>query len=240
MSRRKPLYLFAAGVFLISSVAAIAISSASPNTAELTQTASAVTYVSAQSQSTNFDNSPMLSASHISYRALLQFNTIIPAGSTVDSATLTLDSATAAGGVFSAYNVGPFDPTSVTWSNRPALDGAPLGSSTSGTGSQVIPLSGLDVEDVTDVAVTYSQPGLIAHLSGLPEQRPRARHRVHAAREQHHHHDRSGNHHDGIDHSAQQHLDDQPRRRPPFRPRVPRLRRPPRHRPRKAQVTRFW
>jgi acid phosphatase len=174
MRSRKPLYLVGVVVFLISSVAAIAISSASPDTVEVTQTASAATYVSADSRSTNFDNSPMLSASHTSYRALLQFATSIPAGSTIDSATLTFDSATAAGGVFSAYNVGPFDPESVTWDNRPILAGAPLGSTTSptGTGTQVIPLSGLDVEDVTDVAVTYSQPGTIAHLSGLPDNAP--------------------------------------------------------------------
>ena len=174
MKRRKPLYLFAAVVFLISSVAAITISSASPNTAELTQTASATTYVSAQSRTTNFDSAPLLGASATSYRALLQFTTAMPAGSTVDSATLTLDSATAAGGAFSAYNVGPFDPTTVTWNNRPALVGSSLGSTPSptGTGSQVIPLVGLNVEGVTYVAVTYSVPGTIAHLAGLPSNAP--------------------------------------------------------------------
>ena len=174
MRHRKPLYLFAAVVFIISSVAAITITAASADTVEITQTASAVTYVSADSRNANFDNSPVLAASHTSYRALLQFTTSMPAGSTVDSATLTFNSTTASGGVFSAFNVGPFDPTSVTWNNRPTLGGPPLGSTTSptGSGSQVIPLSGLDVESVTDLAVTYSLPGTIAHLSGLQGNAP--------------------------------------------------------------------
>ena len=108
-------------VFLLTSVAAIAISSAS-DTVDLTEAASAATFVSAQSQGTNFDNSTVIDASHISYRALLQFTTALPAGSTVDSATLTFDASTSGNGVFNVYNVGPFNPATVTWNNRPALD----------------------------------------------------------------------------------------------------------------------
>ena len=218
MRHRKPLYLFAAVVFIISSVAAITITAASADTVEITQTASAVTYVSAESRNANFDNSPVLAASHTSYRALLQFTTSLPAGSTVDSATLTINSATASGGVFSAFNVGPFDPTSVTWNNRPTLDSAPLGSTTSptGSGSQVIPLSGLDVENVTDLAVTYSLPGTIAHLSGLQANAPvldivyTPPVSTTTVPGRHHDDHRCGNHHhDRIDHPAEQHLDDQ-------------------------------
>jgi acid phosphatase len=173
MRRRTLTYVVAAAVFLLTSVGVIAISSAS-DTVDLTETASAATFVSAQSVGTNFDNSSVIDASHISYRALLQFTTALPAGSTVDSATLTFDASTSGNGVFNVYNVGPFDPSTVTWNNRPALDSAPLGTTPSptGSGTQVVPLVGLDVEAVTDVAITYSYPGTIAGLFGMGNNAP--------------------------------------------------------------------
>ncbi len=174
MRRRKPLYLLAAGVFLTASVAGIAISTASPDTTDLTETAVSATYVSAQSRTTNFDNSPVLNASRISYRALLQFDTTLPDGATFDSATLTINSGTSNGGMFSVYSVASFDPTTVTWSNRPALQGDPLGTSTGPTamGSQVIPLTGLTIGGVANLAITYSVPQTVARLSGLTNSPP--------------------------------------------------------------------
>ncbi len=174
MSHRKLFAAVGAVVFLLSSVAVVEISSAASGTVEFDQPVSAATYVSWNSSSTNFDGSTLISASHISYRALLQFATGIPDGSTVDSATLTIDAANAGGGVFSVYNVGQFDPTTVTWNTRPALAGGPLGTtgSPTGTGTQTIPLTGLNVGDVTNLALTYSQPGMIARLFGAPDNPP--------------------------------------------------------------------
>ena len=174
MSRRKLFAAVGAVVFLLSSVAVVKMSSAASGTVEFDQPASAATYVSWNSRSTNFNGSALVSASHVSYRALLQFATGIPDGSTVDSASLTIDAANSGGGVFSVYNVGPFDPTTVTWNNRPALAGDPLGTtgSPTGTGTQTIPLTGLNVGDVTNLALTYSQPGMIARLFGTPDNPP--------------------------------------------------------------------
>ncbi len=174
MSRRALLSLGGAVLFLTASVVALTISSATPTTLEVTQPASAVTYVSAEAPTTNYDSSPMLRASRTSYRALLQFNTSIPAGATVKSATLTIDGTTATAGAYEVYNVAPFDPTTVTWTTRPALTGAPLGDSGSspGPGLQTIALTGLTVGEVTDLAVTFTHPGTIASLSGLSTNAP--------------------------------------------------------------------
>jgi phosphatidylinositol-3-phosphatase len=172
--RRRLLCILAAVVFLATSAVAVRLAGAADGTVEFAGSASATTFVSAAARGTNYDNASVIDASHVAFRALLQFNTGIPAGSTVDSATLVINPVNASGGVFQVYNVGSFDPASVTWSNRPALGDTVLGASASPTDrtAQSIPLVGLSVGDVTNVAVTYSQPGIIARIFGLPNNAP--------------------------------------------------------------------
>jgi hypothetical protein len=171
---RRFLYVLAAVVLLAASAVAIRSAGGADGTVEFTGASSAATFVSADSRGTNYNNAAVLNASRTSYRALLQFATGIPVGSTVNSATLVIDPANTDGGVFQVYNVGSFDPATVTWNNRPALGGTVLGTSPSPTGgsAQTIPLVGLNVGPVTNVAVSYSQPGFIAKFFGLPNNAP--------------------------------------------------------------------
>ena len=174
MMRRRLLYVLAAVVFLAASGVTIRFAGGADGTVEFAGAPSAATFVSADSRGTNYNNAAVLNASRGSYRALLQFTTGIPAGSIVNSATLVIDPANVDGGVFQVYNVGSFNPATVTWNNRPALGGSVLGTSASPTdgSAQTIPLVGLNVGAVTNVAVSYSQPGFIAKLFGLPNNAP--------------------------------------------------------------------
>src|SRR5580704_1350357 len=96
---RRFLYVLAAVVLLAASAVAIRSAGGADGTVEFTGASSAATFVSADSRGTNYNNAAVLNASRTSYRALLQFATGIPVGSTVNSATLVIDPANTDGGV---------------------------------------------------------------------------------------------------------------------------------------------
>ena len=144
MSRRKLFAAVGAVVFLLSSVAVVKMSSAASGTVEFDQPASAATYVSWNSRSTNYDGSPMVRASLTSYRTLLQFDTAHsrrlhrPVGHPDHRCRQPQQPVPTWPTTW-----GPFDPTTVTWNTRPALSGGPLGTTRdrpSGPGAQTIAL----------------------------------------------------------------------------------------------------
>ncbi len=143
-------------------------------TATISVPAQAATYVQAGLPAANYDGVTPLRDSFRAYRTLLQFATDIPAGSTIVSASLTIDPLVTRSGTFQVHPSANFDPTTVTWADRPVRDATVLGTSDPPTaGAELtIPLDGLAPSALTNLALTFSTPGLIESINGAGTANP--------------------------------------------------------------------
>lgn len=130
--------------------------------------ATAGTYVMAGRPGANFAGANPIDASLKSYRGLLQFSPVLPAGATVTGASLTIDPQVTKPGAFTVQAEGAFDASSVTWADQPPRTGVLLGASTPPVAGVplTIPLSGISFGSPTALAVTFSTPGVIERFAG--------------------------------------------------------------------------
>jgi len=130
--------------------------------------ATAGTYVQVGQPGANYDGANPVDASSKSYRSLLQFTPVLPAGATVLGASLTIDPLATRSGSFRVSAEGGFDPSSVTWATQPPRNGVVLGTSTAPVAGVplTIPLSGIPFGSPTGLAVNFTTPGVIERLAG--------------------------------------------------------------------------
>ena len=143
------------------------VSQAGPATATTRAPASAATYVWAGTPLQNYNGATPLRASLIAFRMLLEFNTTVPLGSRIDSASLSLVPAVSGGGAFQVRSIKPFRPTKVTWASLPIIGPTVLGTSLPPQKghAMTIPLSGRRFRGRLFLAVSYTVPDVVAAIA---------------------------------------------------------------------------
>jgi hypothetical protein len=147
------------------------LTKAATTTQTVTLTPTGDSYVDSSLNTTNYGSANPLYASASVRRALLKFNTTLPSGAVVSSASLKLYStSTASSGGFEVHpETDAWAESTVTWSTQPAWNATILGTSTTPTSgawvSVSLPVSAVSTVGNTNFGLRFSTSGINAKFA---------------------------------------------------------------------------